>query len=292
MCRAGRRRCPGNDSTQKTRLRKRISRAHNAMTAARAAGDDAAAALAESKVDAARAELAALNAEHPASGGDVTAQQHDDGHLTVVNTNYGGTVGIQAGFVGGVPAGPSGTPGQSGDVTGRYRVVNTSHGGHVGVQVGVVMGGGVVIGNASGPVHTGDGVQINGGSWGDVSSGVTDAHRAAMDGARAARAAAKEARQHAKQARKQAKQERHASGAGNVTISCFQGAVMMSDGFTVIGDNVYRHPGRSVSVNGTDVTDSVTGQPIEPTHTVPDTGGRRSVFTSDGVLHVNGIHID
>jgi hypothetical protein len=251
-------------------------------------------ARAESTLPEARDDRAAHDAEHAATGGDVTTQRHEDGHRTVVNTSYGGNVGIQAGavFGGGVHIGPDGTtvtPGQVGDVTGHHVVVNTNHGGNVGVQADVVTGG-VVIGHSTGPVHTGDGVQINGGSWGNVSRESASAHQAAMDAARAARQHAKQARQQAKADRQRAKQNR--GGNGNVVIGSNTGGVMTGDGYTVVGGSVYRHPGRSVSVNGSEVTDAVTGERIEPTRSVPNTGHGHSVVASNGVLYVNGVRID
>jgi hypothetical protein len=251
-------------------------------------------ARAESTSSEARADRAAHDAEHAATGGDVTTQRHDDGHRTVVNTNYGGNVGIQAGavFGGGVHIGPDGMtvpPGQAGELTGCDVVVNTNHGGNVGVQADVITGG-VVIGHSTGTVHTGDGVQINDGSWGNVSRESASAHQAAMDAARAARQHAKQARQQAKADRQRAKQNR--GGKGNVVIGGNTGGVMTGDGYTVVGGSVYRHPGRSVSVNGNVVTDAVTGEQLAPTRSVPNTGQGHSVVSSSGVLYVNGERID
>ena len=79
---------------------------------------------------------------------------------------------------------------------------------------------------------------------------------------------------------------------GNVTIGSGVGGITTSNGLTVIGGAAYRHPGRAVSVNGDVVTDAATGERLEPTRTVPNTGQGHTVVTSGGVLYVNGQPID
>jgi hypothetical protein len=328
MCRTGGRRCRGNDSAHKARLRQRISRTRKAITAAHAAGNITAAVLGELQLAAARGELAALNAVHnqqPAcdnaadqgrattedtmgdkdkrdstadGAGDVTGGGSYGGRVGNITGNGNVTIVDAAGPVhigrgvqvnGGVINSINGIAAnvvQGGDVTGGVRITNGR------VQVGDPRTGGVVIGHAAGPVQAGDGIQINGGSWDSSHGGDGAEHEAALAAARAQRRAAKEARKQAKAERQQARQERPSRGASVVTISGNGGGVMMGDGYTVIGGAVYRHPGRSVSVHGTTVTDATTGQRLEPTRTVSDTGRGHSVVSSNGVLYVNGQRID
>jgi hypothetical protein len=234
--------------------------------------------------------------DNPAPTTEDTMPDSDKRHSTadeagdVTGNSYGGRVGNITGN-GNVTIVDSTGPihiGRGRQVNGGT-VINTNYGGNVGVQANVVTGG-VVIGHSTGPVHTGDGVQINGGSWGNVSRESASAHQAAMDAARAARQHAKQARQQAKADRQRARQNQ--GGNGNVVIGSNTGGVMTGNGYTVVGGSVYRHPGRSVSVNGAEVTDAVTGERIEPTRSVPNTGHGHSVVASNGVLYVNGVRID
>ncbi|QUQ70575.1 hypothetical protein [Kutzneria sp. CA-103260] len=253
MCRTGGRRCPGSSGKAKSKLRQQIHRARRAVDTARAAGDTAAVAAGEARIEAATAALTKLKEhdkrerESAAQRGDLTppptTRHHDTEHVTVVNTAYGGTVGIQAGVViggvttrGGVHIGPGGitvAPGQPGDVTGNHTVINTNHGGTVGIQAGVVKGavtvtaGGVHMGSGNrndntepfGDITRNTGIVIgssSGFTFNHASSDHDTEHQDAMDADRAERKAAKQARKQEKEARRQAKQARRAA-MGDVT---------------------------------------------------------------------------
>jgi hypothetical protein len=289
MCRTGGRRCSGSNGKAKNKLRQQIHRARRAVDTARAAGDTAAVAAGEARIKAANTALNALKEqdqrqETAAPHGDVTlppTSEHDD--------------------------------------TERVTVVNTNHGGTVGIQGDVVTGAGVFIGQSSGPVQTGNGVQIIGGTWGTVSRDQNAWHSAATQAARAERQQAREQRHQARQERHRAREERRAAQAGDVTgngdiwggvyvgptsrddndsgaadlfIGRNVGGVVQGDGYTIVGGNVYRHPGRPVSVRDQQVTDAVTGQPLTPTHTVANPAAGHSVVHRGGVLYVNGVRID
>ncbi|MFC0546642.1 hypothetical protein [Kutzneria chonburiensis] len=349
MCRTGGRRCSGSSGTAKNTLRQQIHRARRAVDAARAAGDTAAVAAGEARIEAATTALNALKQqdqrarESAAQQGDVTPPP------TVVRADTErDTTAVDNGLV---------------------------------VDMRVTDNHGVVIGRSVGPVRTGHGVQIIGGSWDDVDREPDAAHRAARQAARAERQEAREqrhqarqerrrarearwaaqagdvtttghiwggvhmgttsrddnvrfgdvtnntgvvmgsntggiyvsnstsksharpgddaehdaekaARKAAKKAKKKAKKERTGGDAGDVIIGRQVGGVVQGDGYTIVGGNVYRHPGRPVSVRGTAVTDAITGQPLTPTHTVANPAAGNSVVHRGGVLYVNGERID
>ncbi|EWM14605.1 hypothetical protein [Kutzneria sp. 744] len=346
MCRTGGRRCSGSSGKAKAKLRQQIHRARRAVNTARAAGDTAAVAAGEARIQAATTALNKLK-EQDTQARETAAQQGDVTPPRTVEH----------------------------DTAERVAVVNTNHGGTVGIQGDVVTGVGVVIGSSFGPVHTGDGVQINRGSWGEVDGDRDAEYREARQVARAARKearrlrhearqerlaaqagdvtddntgrgvhmgsgrnddnvrfgkisnntgvvmgsnsggiflggsastggqsspgddaerAAKAARKAEKKARKKAveKERQVSGGSGDVIIGRNVGGVVQGNGYTVVGGSVYRHPGRSVSVRGTVVTDAATGQPLTPTHTAPSTGRGHTVIYQGGVLYVNGQRVD